>query len=205
MTEREWLEATDPQAMLEFLLGSGKASDRKLRLFVAAFWRWQAQHLPEAHGEDLLRRTGLMEQWGETGKVPKGVRLSRSQGVVFFARTASSAALNTAHFLKFPHRGEHKQRAAGVLSTLLRDIFGPLSPVATSVLISNDGLILKLAQASYDEQLLPTGHLDPARLAILADALEEAGCTDAELLAHLRSPGPHVRGCFALDAVLGKS
>ena len=36
-------------------------------------------------------------------------------------------------------------------------------------------------------------------------ALEEAGCTDAQLLAHVRSPGPHVRGCFAVDAVLGKS
>jgi hypothetical protein len=43
------------------------------------------------------------------------------------------------------------------------------------------------------------------RLAVLADALEEAGCADALLLAHLRSPGPHVRGCFALDAVRGKS
>ena len=45
--------------------------------------------------------------------------------------------------------------------------------------------------------------LDPARLAVLADALEEAGA-DAELLAHLRSAGPHVRGCSALDAILSK-
>jgi hypothetical protein len=37
----------------------------------------------------------------------------------------------------------------------------------------------------------------------LTDALEEAGCTTQELLDHLRSPGPHVRGCFALDLVLG--
>jgi hypothetical protein len=42
------------------------------------------------------------------------------------------------------------------------------------------------------------------RLPILADALEEAGCTDAYLLAHLRGPGPHVRGCWAVDLVLGK-
>ena len=40
--------------------------------------------------------------------------------------------------------------------------------------------------------------------ATLADALEKAGCTDTCLLEHLRAPGPHVRGCFALDAVLGK-
>jgi hypothetical protein len=42
-------------------------------------------------------------------------------------------------------------------------------------------------------------------LAVLGDALGEASCTDAEFLAHLRSPGPHVRGCFALDSVLNKS
>jgi hypothetical protein len=47
-------------------------------------------------------------------------------------------------------------------------------------------------------------HFDPACLARLADALEDAGCTDPELLGHLRSPGPHVRGCWAVDLVLGK-
>jgi RNA-directed DNA polymerase len=36
----------------------------------------------------------------------------------------------------------------------------------------------------------------------LADALEENGAS-GELLEHLRSPGPHVRGCWALDLVLG--
>jgi hypothetical protein len=46
--------------------------------------------------------------------------------------------------------------------------------------------------------------VDVARLAILADMLEEAGCADAELLGHLRGPGPHVRGCGAVDALLGK-
>ena len=40
---------------------------------------------------------------------------------------------------------------------------------------------------------------------IVADALEEAGCDDADILNHLRSPGPHVRGCWALDLILGKA
>jgi hypothetical protein len=48
------------------------------------------------------------------------------------------------------------------------------------------------------------GTLDPTRLAILADPLEEAGCADPDILSHLRSPGPHVRGCWALDLILGK-
>jgi hypothetical protein len=42
------------------------------------------------------------------------------------------------------------------------------------------------------------------RLPILADALEEAGCTDTEVLAHCRGPGPHVRGCWVVDLILGK-
>jgi hypothetical protein len=61
-----------------------------------------------------------------------------------------------------------------------------------------------LARAAYEERILPAGTLDPARLALLADALEDAGCDHDDLLSHLRSPGPHVRGCWALNLVLGK-
>jgi len=43
------------------------------------------------------------------------------------------------------------------------------------------------------------------RLAILADALEDAGCADEELLGHLRGPGPHQRGCWAVDLLAGKA
>jgi hypothetical protein len=57
--------------------------------------------------------------------------------------------------------------------------------------------VAKLAQAIYEER-------DLQRLAVLADALEDAGCDSAEVLGHLRSEGPHVRGCWALDLVLGK-
>ena len=44
----------------------------------------------------------------------------------------------------------------------------------------------------------------PARLSLLADALEDAGCANADLLGHLRGEGPHVRGCWAVDLVLWK-
>src|SRR5262249_37505700 len=65
--------------------------------------------------------------------------------------------------------------------------------------------ILTLCEAAYEERLLPAGHLDPVRLAVLADALAEAGCNDDVLLTHLREEGPHVRGCFALDFLLGRT
>jgi hypothetical protein len=51
---------------------------------------------------------------------------------------------------------------------------------------------------------MPAGTLDTARLAILADALLDAGCEKEELIQHCRNDGPHVRGCWALDLILGK-
>lgn len=159
------------------------------------------------------------------------------------------------------------------MADLLRDIFGnPFRPkpvcitgsfdewmfgsrkggvIGLDIIGWNNRLIPNLAQQAY-EQRLPDGLLDPQRLAVLADALEDAGCAgecrslcdgsgrhshdgrqgmvihgvlhdcdprkfhhhhDAKCLpvhlphpmvAHLRQPGPHVRGCWALDLLLGK-
>jgi hypothetical protein len=65
-------------------------------------------------------------------------------------------------------------------------------------------LVKSVAQAAYDERILPSGEFEAERLAVLADAIEEAGCSDQAILDHLRSPGPHVRGCWAVDLVLSK-
>ncbi|QDU20371.1 hypothetical protein ETAA1_23230 [Urbifossiella limnaea] len=46
---------------------------------------------------------------------------------------------------------------------------------------------------------------DFAPMPVLADALEDAGCADNDILAHCRGDGPHVRGCWVVDLVLGKS
>jgi hypothetical protein len=83
---------------------------------------------------------------------------------------------------------------------LLRDIIGnPFRPIAVEPgwLSWNDGTIPKLAQAIYEERMFDC-------LPILADALEEVGCSDPDLLGHLRGPGPHVRGCWVVDLILGR-
>jgi hypothetical protein len=104
-------------------------------------------------------------------------------------------------------RGSGTENVAGrAQATVVRDLFNHFRQVAAdpSWLAWNDGTVVKLAQVIYDQRALPSGELDPARLAVLADALEEACCTDADILAHCRGPGPHVRGCWVVDRLLQK-
>jgi hypothetical protein len=58
-------------------------------------------------------------------------------------------------------------------------------------------MVARLARGIYDDRAFD-------RLPILADALEDAGCHDTAILDHCRQPGPHVRGCWVVDLLLGK-
>ena len=81
---------------------------------------------------------------------------------------------------------------------LVRDIYGP-NPFRAPAFDRNwrTADVMNMAGRIYDER-------DFAALPVAADALEDAGCTDANILGHLRCPGPHVRGCWAVDLILGK-
>jgi hypothetical protein len=86
-------------------------------------------------------------------------------------------------------------------AALIRDIFGnPFHPATLDPpwLSWHDGLLVSMAQKMYDRR-------DSSDMPILADALEEAGCDNAEILNHCRQPGPHVRGCWVVDLLLGKA
>ncbi len=199
MTEAEWLTCTDPRRMLG-LLNVRRASPRKLRLFVCACRR-QGIHLPS--DEPWLREVELAERFAD-GELVTGDDLV----------TGDAAALASATVA--PQGGGRVDRHAG----LIRDIFGypfrPLPPPGgraaalwerelDSALRGNNGLLLGLAQTAYDDRRSPEGTVDGARLAVLADALEEAGCINPDLLGHLRRSEAHVRGCWALDLLLGRS
>jgi hypothetical protein len=190
MTEAEWLACTKPHKMLAFL--RGKASDRKLRLFVVACYRRIWPLLTE---EGSRRAVETAERYADCEATKEEIASAhdafRAAGVAA-ARVAAGAAKDA----------EYKCQAA-----ILRDIFGnPFSAASidASWLSWNDGTVRNLAQAIYEERQLPEGTLDNARFAILADALEESGCDNAKILAHLRGPGPHVRGCWGADLLLGK-
>jgi hypothetical protein len=87
--------------------------------------------------------------------------------------------------------------ALAIQARFLRDIFGnPFRTVAIdpSWLTST---VVSLAEGIYTDRAFD-------RLTILADALQDAGCDDPDILDHCRGPGPHVRGCWVVDLVLGK-
>jgi hypothetical protein len=91
------------------------------------------------------------------------------------------------------------------LADLLQDcvcgphVFQGLPPTLDPTILHwQNGTVLQLAQAVYDQRRFQD-------LPILADALEEAGCEDADILNHCRQPGEHMRGCWVLDLVLGRA
>jgi hypothetical protein len=225
VTEAEWLACADPSPMLSYL--AGKASDRKLRLFACAcvrrIWHflrypetWRPVEVSERHVDGLAELgeleaayeatrvfiSGLMGWADEASCCPADPDATQAATVASLdaAREVSARCYRS----NIPNRDERAAQC-DVFRCILGNPFRPSPPLPTAVLAWNDRTIPRLAEAIYKERKLPEGTLDPGRLAILADALLNAGYDDEGLLAHLRSPGPHVRGCWAVDAVLGKS
>ena len=98
----------------------------------------------------------------------------------------------------FGQREAAEEAEQAAQADLLRDIFGnPFRPVTIDPPWLSPSVV-DFAQTIYDERAFD-------RMPELADSLEEAGCHDADVLGHCRQAGPHVRGCWVVDAVLGKS
>jgi hypothetical protein len=227
MTEEDWLTSTDPQAMLNFLQSSSRVSERKLRLFAVACCRriWgflldnrsrEAVEVSERYADGLAPREQLVRADRAAGDAARVLGHAPACAAAWIADVGdpsletSEAAARAAGPPGIPLwdiKGTTEFRAErSAQADLLRDIFGnPFWPPALDPtwLTWNDGLVQQLAQAAYEERSLPDGLLDRARLAVLADALTDVGCNDADLLDHLRGAGPHVRGCGAIDILTG--
>ncbi len=218
MTEEQWLACKDLNLLLRFL--HGKAGERKLRLFAVACCRRvprlvreevcrRAVDVAERVADGAARRADLEEaQNAALREAMKGKGWSADRAVRFIASHCARPGLADcgADFVGLARQyvPSTRRQANRAQISLLRDIFGnPFRPVSPSPGWRAPQLVA-LAQAAYDERELPGGTLDATRLAVLADALEEAGCTDPDLLGHLRGPGEHVRGCWAVDLLLGK-
>jgi hypothetical protein len=229
MTEVEWLACNDLEPMLAFL--RDKARDRKIRLFACACYR-RATELEEelSHGLSVARvpEQILLAEGYADGKVAYGelafmfrrryasnphpeVLLWHAgyDGLIYPdplpmefvgrladwpVRTATDRCTTSIEVTAARSEEQHRQ------SNMFRDIFGnPFRPVVLDPawLAWNGGTVRKMAQAIYDDRAFD-------RLPILADALEEAGCANRDILDHCRSGGDHVRGCWVIDLLLGK-
>jgi hypothetical protein len=179
MTEDEWLSCTDPYAMLEWMQGSGNANRRKLGPIFAAC----CTRIPRSIAVEKSQRTECAD-WDENACDPIALTDAR-----FHLSRAVAEAIRAIGSDKCEH---------AAITTLVRDIIGPLPfrPVAidTSCLTPT---VLAIAQTIYNERSFD-------RLPILAHVLQEAGCTNPDILAHCRGPALHVRGCWVIDRLLGK-
>ena len=91
-----------------------------------------------------------------------------------------------------------RQTQAELLREILGNPYRPLPLLPPAVLRWSDGTVRRIAEGIYEERAFN-------RLPILHDALLDAGCDDEAILAHCRSDGQHVRGCWAVDLILEKS
>ena len=203
--------------MLEYI--QGRASDRKLRLFACACCRlvWSgltygrsrlAVEVAERYADgaagdaDLERAYSTAQEAVNRCRVRvTGGRLVNRRGVSVEEARLSMAA-EAAHVNRPFRIGRLRwfERDDDVRPTspgLLRDIFGNQFRPETADPRWLTSTAVALARTIYEERAFD-------RLPILADALEDAGCDNADILTHCRGDGPHVRGCWVTDLVLGK-
>jgi hypothetical protein len=218
MTESEWLAATDPAPM--FLEIAPQTSVRKLRLFACGCCRDLWDLLSGDDRTFVEMAEGYADGAFSTDEIQaaSGHQATDSPRSLLGHYGSSLAPSVVGELTSFDAWGSTRRvralvveivRATGLTtrdaewrrqSDLLRCVFGnPFDPVGAdpSCLTWNDGIIPKLARSVYDDRSFH-------RLPLLADALEDAGCADRSVLAHCRGPGPHVRGCWVIDLLLGK-
>jgi hypothetical protein len=199
MTESDWNSSTDPQAMLSFLREHG-VSQRKLRLFAVACSRriWHsiddlgraAVEVAESFADGLAdaeqlraarlacKGSGRQSSWYAAVSDPS-----------IAARNAALSALDAA-------TNPDRERVAQ--TDILRCIFG--DPIKTITFDESwrTSDVVAMARGMYEER-------DFSGMPKLGMVLQDAGCEEEGILNHCREGKHHVRGCWMVDAVLGKS
>jgi hypothetical protein len=234
MTESNWMNCTDPQKMLEFLRDKASDRKLRLFACACCRCMWglladdawgrnlvelaerfadgaasladleTARRLTEAAEEEPSWSYFDSESWAtsdpvalpDTATCSKRLRASWTAMATVSSLTQEAAAKASAVFAHPRRWLTERREQAGII----RDVFGNpfLSVTIHPIWLTwKDGTVQKIAQAIYDERAFD-------RMPILADALEEAGCTNQDILGHCRQPGEHVRGCWVVDLLSGK-
>jgi hypothetical protein len=213
MTEAGWRACYDARPTLEFL--HGRASDRKLRLFACACCRAAPDLLDDAEVREAIETS---ERYADGLATREQLQAARRGAASALARCVCYlqpwhavwrvagallnvaaepllSSLNAADW--FDGYFQAMQQASGRHCPLFRDIFGNPFASATFDPAWRSPTVSKLGQAIYEDLAFD-------RLPVLADALEEAGCDQADILAHLRGGGEHARGCWVIVLVLAR-
>jgi hypothetical protein len=227
VTEQQWLTSTEPGALFMWhFSGRGRLLSRKLRLFAVACCRLLWSHMRDDRSRNAVE---VAERYADGAATADELKAAGRRAEVAWApprkwRAPASPTLEElAALTAWQVTGELAifagQAVLGRLQgievkvlksdqcRLVREIAGnSIRPASLDPawLHWNGGTVPKLAAAAYEERQLPEGTLDPGRLLVVADALEESGCDSPEILTHFRGPGPHVRGCWVVDLLLGK-
>jgi hypothetical protein len=218
MTEEEWLSCADWKEMGRHLRQQGyhgsQTFDRKWRLLGCAICRLFWDRIPhdrnraaitviERHPAGSFDDFELHDALCSSSSVEYDFAdldtywAIKNLGRSYYKIQPESAFVHAAIVADRECGGQGKEPRVPLL---FREVFGnPFRKVTiTHVLLQwNLGTVPRLAQTIYDEDRW-------ADILILSDALEDAGCDNVDILNHLRGPGPHVRGCWALDILLGK-
>jgi hypothetical protein len=222
--EAEWLACDDPCVLVQWVDGlfpsqrrDARVTTRKLRLFACSCCRlvWDLLTDPRSrHAVEIAERfvEGMASQQ-ELARASRGAQavfdeVARHTGftdlswavVLLTSKTPSAAGVVTS-VVGFRSRlapsPSRRPALESKVTALIRDIFGnPFCsvPSETGWLTAD---VLGLAQAIYTERAFD-------RLPILADALEDAGCANGDILNHCRQPGEHARGCWLIDLLLAR-
>jgi hypothetical protein len=220
MTEEEWLASDDPETIYRRINTGEKPSLRKSHLFgVACCHRVShlidderlrqvletlARHaespetVPPEEDEQLrqiayrLVGPSAVRQQRDAASAARWAVLNVAQGIDGAAAWHAATAIARVHGRNQLDPAERKTQ-----SFLLRCIFGnPFRPVALDP-SWRTSTVVALAEGIYADRAFD-------RLPILADALQDAGCGNESVLSHCRSGGPHARGCWVVDLLLGK-
>ncbi|WP_020476417.1 hypothetical protein [Zavarzinella formosa] len=216
MTEAEWLSNNDVIKLLAHL--NRPPDDRKLRLYAIACCRDVWDHLTEPASRDGIEWAERFAD-GLDSRDAEYTRLEKASMEVFakYYREWSATPpdevgwrglndLTEAVHLAWavmnferakPYQSDLRRHEQLITSRHVYEVFvNPFRPV-TFLAEWRTSTVLALAQQMYDSR-------DFSAMPLLAEALQNSGCEDEAVLTHCRGLGPHVRGCWVVDLILGK-
>jgi hypothetical protein len=220
MTESEWLASADPTPMLRYL-SDEQTSERKMRLLACACCRriWHllpdprsrsAVEVAERFADDRATRLELARARVRAFEAVKGrsgpdwgaywTTSVKAAGPIWNVFAAASVV--DREIVRRTEAEYHADLAGEFLRqvALVYDVIGNpfrLSRLDPHCLAWDRGLVRHLAEGIYEDRAFE-------RMPVLGDALEDAGCSDQNILDHCRSGSEHVRGCWVLDLLLNK-